>query len=547
VAWVVGYLAIGVAALRGSRVPEDDDEAVDDRPSMRRLALPYLAIVAAGVARLVLAVLGRPVDGVLTGTAVALIVLVLLRQLLTLRENVELSQHLSGRLDDLKAREDELRFQAFHDPLTGLANRQLFRDRVQHALDRRRRTLQPGAVLFLDLDDFKTVNDRLGHAAGDELLGDVARRLEACVRAGDTVARLGGDEFGVLLEELADVEDATAVADRMTDALTTPFTVAGRELTVRASVGIAYTAMLDETAEQLLGNADVALYAAKAAGKGGIRVFEHSMRSAVVERLELVADLQSAFERGELVVYYQPVVRLDDGCTTAVEALVRWRHPTRGLLSPGSFVALAEETGLIAPLGRTVLDQACRQVAEWQQSLGLPSLAVHVNLSARQLQRSEVVEEVHAALESSGLLPEHLVLEVTESILVRHGETGLDRLHTLKGLGVQLGIDDFGTGYSSLNYLRLLPVDVIKIDKAFAAPLGRRQEDMLLLQAIVDLGRSLGVAMIAEGIERADQAEALREIGCELAQGYWFAVPAEPREIEARLAIHHPAELTGSP
>jgi diguanylate cyclase (GGDEF)-like protein len=425
----------------------------------------------------------------------------------------------------LRASEAELAHQAFHDPLTGLANRALFRDRVEHALERARRQPERIAVLFLDLDDFKIVNDSLGHRAGDRLLESVASRLLNATRGCDTVARLGGDEFAVLLENVREDWDAAVVAERIVAALRAPVHVEGRSVKVQASVGIA-KASDAAGAEELLRNADVAMYAAKTGGRARWEFFAPEMHAAIVERLALQAELHQALDRGEFRLLYQPIVELDGGKLLGVEALLRWAHPTRGLLSPEVFIPTTEATGLIIPLGRWVLREACRQCAAWPESVtGGESVHVAVNVSAKQLQHEPFVQEVAEALRDTGLLPARLVLEITESALMDDTEATLKKLREIKALGVGLALDDFGTGYSSLTWLRRMPADIVKIDKGFVNGLPRDGNDTALIRAILNLGGALSLRTIAEGVETEEQLRLLRELGCEVAQGYLFAPP----------------------
>jgi diguanylate cyclase (GGDEF)-like protein/PAS domain S-box-containing protein len=434
-------------------------------------------------------------------------------------------------VSERKELERQLTRQAFHDGLTGLANHALFRDRVQHALIAAGRHPTGVAVLFLDLDGFKTVNDSLGHAAGDLLLLAVADRLRYCVRPGDTVARLGGDEFAVLIDEASE-SAATSAASRVLMALDDPMMVDNREVAVTASIGIVMGDAGGD-ADQLLRQADTAMYAAKAAGKNRYLLYQPHMHDSVVERLELGMELQLALARGQLTLRYQPIVNLADGATAGVEALVRWEHPDRGLILPGAFIPIAEDTGLIEPIGRWVLDNACQQARAWQLN-GVASRRMSVNLSGRQLQNPKVVDDVRGALQRSGLDPGKLILEITESVLMSDTAESLDRLRALKDLGVQISIDDFGTGYSSLSYLRRFPVDALKIDKSFVDDLrGRSDDTYAFVRAIVELGHTLRLETVAEGIEQVHQWEALREIGCDFGQGYLFARPLKEPEISA--------------
>jgi diguanylate cyclase (GGDEF)-like protein/PAS domain S-box-containing protein len=430
-----------------------------------------------------------------------------------------------------KELEGQLRHRAFHDPLTELANRALFGDRLEHALARRGRSPDTLSVLFLDLDDFKNVNDSLGHDVGDQLLAAVSQRLIECARPGDTIARLGGDEFAVLLEDVEGAIGSARVAERMLSAFQEPLRLGTRDLYVQASIGIATNSEASETAERLLGNADVAMYAAKARGKGRFEHFEHDMHAALVERLELEQDLRDAIDRDEFLLHYQPVVSLKSGGIPAVEALVRWRHPRRGLIPPGTFIGLAEQTGLIVPVGRWVLREACRQVASWRRELGgAESLTMMVNLSVKQLEEPGLLASLREALSHEALDPSALTLEITESVIVED-EAAIAVMKEIRGMGVRIGIDDFGTKYSSLSYLRRLPLDVLKIDREFVRDVTPDSPEAALLQAIVAMSRSMGLTPIAEGVEERHQEEEVRRTGCELAQGFLFAKPAPAREI----------------
>jgi diguanylate cyclase (GGDEF)-like protein/PAS domain S-box-containing protein len=435
---------------------------------------------------------------------------------------------LNGRdVSERKAFEDQLAHQAFHDPVTNLANRALFADRVQHAIMRSIRGGPAIGIMFIDLDDFKTVNDSLGHAAGDTVLQEVARRLQATVRPADTVARFGGDEFAILLDGVNDSSEAADVAGRMLRALEQQFEVEGKQVYPRASVGIC---LVDSEfgatdAEELLRNADVAMYMAKRDSKGSYRVFEPEMHERVVERLELQAELQQALEQDQLEVHYQPVVRLDEEADYGVEALLRWMHPERGTIPPLQFIPLAEETGLIIPIGRWVLQQACRQGALLQERFPrTPPLTMSVNLSVKQLQSETIVEDVQQALDTSGLPASSLVLEITESVMMADTDLAVRRLHELKSLGVLLAMDDFGTGYSSLSYLSRYPVDILKMDRSFLAS---EPENSGLAAAIIALGNTLKLHVVAEGIEMPEQIASLRDLGCELGQGFFFAKPMD--------------------
>jgi diguanylate cyclase (GGDEF)-like protein len=414
---------------------------------------------------------------------------------------------------------------AFHDSLTGLANRTLLTLRLEETLQRRVRPPLGPAVLFLDLDDFKTVNDSLGHAVGDRLLSLVAERLRACLRPADTAARLGGDEFAILLQELRSADDAAAVADRMITALRAPFVVDGTRVLIRASIGVVIATPERTSADGLLRDADIAMYRAKAGGKGSWEMFETAMQEQVRERHLLKLDLERALENGELVVHYQPIVALQDESIVGVEALVRWVHPSRGVVMPTEFVPLAEETGLINAIGRFVLRRACAEASAWSRTA--PDFVLTVNLSGRQLHRDDFVAEVATVLAETGFDARRLVLEITESVMVEDDDRVRQALLGLRSLGLRLAIDDFGTGYSSLSSLRGLPVDILKIAKPFIDGLGTDAEDGAFAAAIVRLGQTLGLSMIAEGIERTEQLVELRPLLCGMAQGYLFAKPME--------------------
>ena len=424
--------------------------------------------------------------------------------------------------------------QALRDSLTRLANRTLFHDRVSHAVARISRSRGRLAVLFVDVDNFKNVNDTLGHGAGDHLLTTVAERIKGCVRAGDTVARLGGDEFAVLLEDTSGDQEARAVAERILDAFEAPFCVRGKDTTVGASVGVAMSTT-GSTVEELLRNADVAMYTAKREGKGAYRVFQASMHTEVLERVELEHDLTLGIEREEFVVHYQPLVTLETGKVKGVEALVRWQHPDRGFLMPSDFIEAAEQSGAIVPLGWWVLDQACAQGRAWRDRTLDENFTVSVNLSPRQFNEPDAVEQVRATLVKNQLPPQALVLELTEGVMLFDSVATVERLAALKGLGVQLAIDDFGTGYSSLSYLRNLPFDIIKIDKLFVDGIAAGPTESAFAQAIMRLARTLELETVAEGIEGADQLDVLRELQCEVGQGFLFAKPLTVDGIDALL------------
>ncbi|MFN2527020.1 MAG: putative bifunctional diguanylate cyclase/phosphodiesterase [Actinomycetota bacterium] len=435
---------------------------------------------------------------------------------------------ISAQLAETASR---LEHEAFHDSLTGLANRALFADRIEHAVDRGARNGVKVAVLFVDLDDFKLVNDTLGHAAGDAVLIVAARRLSDSLRPADTIARLGGDEFGILLEDIATDEDATQVAERIVAAMELPIDVQEREVFIHASVGIAIGQAGIDSADALSRRADLAMYGAKGRGKGRFDLYEPEMQNAMVGRLDLTSALTHAVERRELNVHYQPVIDLRNGRMSSVEALARWTNPARGVVSPAEFVPIAEETGLIRQIDRLVMEQACCTLREWQTRYGERApRTVNVNLSGRSLRDTAIVNEVEAILRREGLPPQALVIEITESVLVDGSET--HSLLELKNLGVRLAVDDFGTGYSSLSYLRRFPVDILKIDRAFVSPLRDPLQDGALTHAMVQIGDSLNLQVVAEGVETHVQLSKLREMGCFLAQGFLFSPPLPAREIQ---------------
>ena len=425
-----------------------------------------------------------------------------------------------------------------HDPLTRLPNRLLYLDRVARVLERAKRRVAYGyAVLFLDLDRFKIVNDSLGHALGDELLLGISGRLQACVRSADTVARLGGDEFTILLEDLGEPADATRVARRIQESLTHPFKLAGREVFTSVSIGIAMGSPNYERPEELLRDADTAMYRAKAAGKARHEVFDRDMHERAVKLLQVESELRRAVELESFRVHYQPVISLDTGRITSLEALVRWMHPERGLVPPDEFIPLAEETGLIVQIDRWVLQQACAQVKKWQTRFGpAHPLSIAVNVSKRQLGQSDFVDGIIGAIERCQLEPEHLSLEITESAIMENAELATAMLEQLRERKIQLAMDDFGTGYSSLSYLHKLPFTSLKIDRSFVKRMGADEDTTEIVRAIVTLARNLNVEVTAEGVETKEQLAMLRELGCNHAQGYLFSKPLETSAAEELLA-----------
>ena len=424
--------------------------------------------------------------------------------------------------------EEQLERKAFHDDLTGLANRALFTDRVSHALERMQRYPGSGvAVVFVDLDDFKTVNDGLGHPAGDELLEQVANRLRTCLRPADTVARLGGDEFAILLEDVADVDRASELASRITEALRMPMHVADDHIAVSASVGVAL-ASPDSSVDTLMRDADIAMYSAKAQGKGRVAVFDDKLRAAAQERLILKVELPEALRQGQFAMVYQPIIGVNDQALHGFEALLRWYHPARGEISPEQFIPVAEESGIIVEIGRWVLAQACRQAADWNRNAPAP-IAISVNVSAVQLKHPGFLDDLHQVLDASGLSPRLLTLELTESVLIEHQRIE-ELLRRLRHLGVGVAIDDFGTGYSSLSYLQRFPVTSVKVDRAFISELSRNG-DQGVVRSILALAEALALTTVAEGVETKEQLRALDALDCGLAQGFYLGRPLTAEEI----------------
>jgi diguanylate cyclase (GGDEF)-like protein len=431
--------------------------------------------------------------------------------------------------------ESRLTHQAFHDPLTGLANRALFEDRVAQSLARfvRRPTITV-AVAFIDLDDFKSVNDTLGHQAGDELLVEVSRRIQACIRPTDTAARLGGDEFAIALEidDFAADEAIGIVVERLLAALQRPLTVAGREVFTRGSIGIAATPEAGTTVAEILRNADIAMYTAKRNGKGAMHRFTPDSDAPLRRELSLTGDLLRAVEHGEFHLEYQPIIDLASSRVRGLEALVRWDHPTHGRVRPDEFIRLAEESGAISDVGRWILSEACREFQVWRRTS--PETAgwfVTVNISGHQLHRGDLVGDVRGAITATGIAPGNLVLELTESVLMDNTEGAIAVLGAIRALGVRVAIDDFGTGFSSLAYLKRLPIDVLKLAAPFVH--GLADDDEPLTEAIVHLSRTLGLDVIAEGIERRVEADALRAMGCAMGQGFLFSRPMPAAQVRA--------------
>ena len=450
----------------------------------------------------------------------------------------------AGEINQFPRRLEQLTKQAFRDSLTGLPNRALFMDRLAHGLMRARRRREHLAVLFLDLDRFKVINDTLGHAVGDQLLVEVSNRLSGSLRPGDTVARLGGDEFGLLLEDVADAQTADAVALRIEEELAKPLLFEGRKVFITASIGISLSSARIGSPEEMLRDADHAMYHAKAKGKARHEVFDSGMSAPALDRMDLEMDLRSAISRHEFRLHYQPILRLDTGRITEVEALIRWQHEKRGLLQPDAFIGLTEETGLIVPIGQWVLSEACRQARVWQLEFPSdPPLVMSVNLSAKQFQHPQLVDEITLALTESGLEASCLKLEITESVVMQDAPATLAKLKELKDLGIRLAIDDFGTGYSSLGYLKSFPVDTLKIDRSFVRGLSVEGGDSAIVRAVVTVAKSLNMDVTAEGIETDQQRIELKALGCDRGQGFLFARPADAEHVSPLLAISRSGAL----
>ena len=444
---------------------------------------------------------------------------------------------LQRRTVEAERIERQLRHDALHDGLTGLPNRACFVERLRHAGERARRDVANSfAVLFVDLDHFKIVNDSFGHLAGDELLVEVARRLAGCLRSVDTLARLGGDEFALLLEEVQEPSDAARVAERLQVALSNPMTIRESEVFTSASIGIALSTRADDAPQHLLRSADLAMYRAKEHGRGRFELFDPAMHTAAMERLRMEMDLRRAVERDQLVLYYQPVVSLTTGGVVAVEALIRWKHPERGLIPPLDFIPIAERTGLIGEIGRWVLARACEQLQAWEREFGYDApQSVWINVSPKQFAQQDLADQVGRLFDSLSFEPRRIKFEITESIMLENIELAMRTLGELRRLGVQVFMDDFGTGYSSLTYLGRLPLDGIKVDRSFVSQMGTDVRQAQLVSTIISLIRNLGLEPIAEGVETDQQATLLREMGCAFAQGFVFCRPLPAREIDALL------------
>ena len=523
--WLTFYVGFGAAALHPAMsTPAPKLQTQEGKLSGRQLVIMFVATLSVPMIDLIW---GTQEDRVVTIICSAFLFLLILVRVF-------------GLMQALQRGQDRLRYDAEHDSLTGLSNRSLFAERTRQALDEA--ATGNVAVLFIDLDDFKTVNDSLGHEAGDRLLAEVGERLSECVGDEDTIARFGGDEFAVLLGSVDDKREVMTFARRVLDKLAEPVDLGTRSVQALASIGIAIDEPSNADVESLLRNADVAMYLSKSRGKGRFEFFQPEMHEEAIERLDLKADLKRAVEEEQFVLHYQPIFEFESGRPLLVESLVRWRHPERGLISPDRFVNLAEESGLIVELGSWVLREACMQAKRWQSIEGLEDLGVTVNLSMRQLQDTQLVNILTRALQDSGLQAEHLVLEITESMLALDAETSAGVLGQLKTIGVKLAIDDFGTGYSSLSYLRSFPVDSIKIDRSFINELHRSSTSTALIEAVVNLSQALGAYTVAEGIEHSDQASQLRKLGCDRGQGFYYCRPLPAAALTSLFREHISAE-----
>ena len=458
-----------------------------------------------------------------------------------IRDVEGLPRHVIFQIQDIsdrKAAEELIHHAAFHDALTGIPNRTLFADRLSMAIERAKRTLDfRFAVIFLDLDRFKVVNDSLGHDSGDKLLIDLSRRLEKCVRSVDTVARLGGDEFAILLDGIATIVEATEIADRIQNCLKEPFDFDGEKFFTTASMGIACSSQGYDRPEDILRDADTAMYRAKASGKARHELFDSQMHTRALQALTIENELRRALENGDIQPYYQAIVSLSTGEIAGFEALARWVHPERGLISPADFIPLAEECGLIVPIGQSMLSQSCNQGAAWQKQFDRPDMTMSVNLSGKQFRQSLLISEVKKVLHDSTLAPNHLKLEITETMVIEDIVSAVDMLKQLKGLGVQISIDDFGTGYSSLSYLHRFPFDVLKIDRSFVARMTKDRESLGIVRTIATLAAELGKTVIAEGVETVGQQKILTAVGCQYGQGFLFSKPLDAISVEQMLSV----------
>jgi len=462
---------------------------------------------------------------VLGGVTVLLLLLYLFLLLIVRRADRIIKAHEN---EERKSQAEQIHYMAYHDPLTGLANRALFKDRLQHAVAGAARTQSPVGIMFIDIDRFKVINDSLGHEVGDAVLIEAAKRIRACLRASDTACRIGGDEFTVILEHLPTSEDAAQAAARLIQKFSDPLHAGGREIFVTASIGISIYPGATQDVERLLKDANAAMHEAKESGRNRYVFYTKEMDARAQESLEYEMGLRKALQNSEFLVYYQPRVNTATGKVVGAEALLRWQHPSRGIITPDNFIPLLEDTGLVIPVGEWVLRRACRQCQDWHDA-GYTSLSVSVNLSMKQFRSGSLLASVQRALEESGLPPRFLELELTETVLVDDAEQALDLMRELKDIGVSISIDDFGTGYSSLNYLRRFPIDILKIDSSFIRDVVRNRGDAAITTTIAVMAKSLRLGILAEGVETREQARFLKTIGCHEMQGFLFgaAIPAE--------------------
>jgi diguanylate cyclase (GGDEF)-like protein len=551
IGWDVSTLLLGLAGISWIIALERRDAASTWRLASKLLDrltplwtfAPYVAMLGAYV--LLFGSSSEPLTSELAALSWGVVCLVIAKQAIGMIHNRRLNSRLYATNRELEFQLTErdrvaerLSYDALHDPLTGLANRTLFLERLGHILERSKRKVSAsGAVLFIDLDQFKVFNDSLGHLIGDELLVLVARRLEKMLRSGDTVARFGGDEFEVLLDDPIDREIVLAVAGRIRAALLRPFDLKGREIFLSASIGVVLGSAGYERAEEMLRDADIAMYAAKKAGRDRYEIFDVGMRDQAVSRLQLENEMRAGLERREFQVFYQPIVRLETNRLAGFEALVRWQHPGRGLLPPSEFLPVAEESGLIVPIGDWVINEACRQFKTWQEKNPiLEDAGVSVNISSKQFSHPNFADKVVQALQQSGLRASALRLEITETVLINNFGLAKEVFTKLRNLGIESQIDDFGTGYSALGYLQQFPIDALKIDRSFVSEIPHGHKGTELVRAIISMARELGMATIAEGIETTSQLSELKDLSCGYGQGYLLSKPLDVNAVEAVLA-----------
>ena len=571
ISWRASILLTGLAGIsqvtairsfkRVSRLPSKLESLVTNL-RMLRPYFPYVWLIAAYIILMYSSIYPMYMDFLSLSAAVGgIIALVLLRQIITLIENDELNvelqqtmgklqgqtnelektnQELQNEITERKAIEQQLTYDSLHDAMTGLPNRVLFLDRLGQAIEYcKRRTEYTFAVLFVDIDQFKVINDSLGHLTGDQLLISAGKRMKECLRSSDTVARLGGDEFAILLEISGEKNSTMTIAEKLQADLNVPFKLDGHELYITASTGIVASIAGYIHPEEVLRDADIAMYQAKSSGKARFEIFDIKMRSSAFSRLEMEQDLRSALENGELQLYYQPIVSMKSNQLVSFEALIRWAHPTRGLLLPGDFLPIAEESGLILPIEKWVLHEACAQLKHWHEKYpSLQNVSVNVNISNRQFAQSNFIDGVVKALHTHGLKPESLKLEITENVLISNYAAANEVFTKLQNLGVQLEIDDFGSGYSALGYLQHFPISAIKIDKSFVDEIGKSRRGIELIRAIVSMARELGMEAIAEGIETGEQLDQLKELACHFGQGFLLSRPLSKEAAEKTLEEH---------